>query len=52
MPHPVADGWTWLEPDCAVGGVQIENGRVTLPEAPGLGVDLDVAMAKKIAWQP
>lgn len=42
LPHPVSDGWTWLEPPVGAGGITLEAGRIWLPEdAAGLGVDFD-----------
>jgi len=52
LAHPVSDGWTWLSPDCATGGIEIDaEGRVQLPESPGLGVDFDESIARSIRWK-
>jgi len=51
LSHPVSDGWTWLSPDCSIGGVEIDAaGHVHLPEAPGLGVDFDESIVRTIRW--
>lgn len=41
-PYPVdAEGHLWFETTPFKGGIQIKNGRTTLPKAPGLGIQLD-----------
>jgi L-alanine-DL-glutamate epimerase-like enolase superfamily enzyme len=34
--------------DPIVGGMQVQAGVVTLPDAPGLGLDIDPAFLKKL----
>lgn len=42
------DSYLSLAVDPTVGGIKIQGGMVTLPEKPGLGVDIDPAYLKKL----
>jgi len=42
-PYPVdAEGHLWFEDTPFTGGIKIHNGKVTLPDTPGIGVDIDM----------
>ena len=48
IPHPVSDGWTWFTPDVVSGGVQLGgDGVIRISEAPGLGIDVDLASLER-----
>lgn len=42
------DGFTSHTVDPIIGGMKLEGGKITLPEAPGLGCDVDPAFLKKL----
>jgi L-alanine-DL-glutamate epimerase-like enolase superfamily enzyme len=42
------DAYTVLSVDPVIGGMQVKNGVVILPNAPGLGVDIDPAFFNKL----
>jgi L-alanine-DL-glutamate epimerase-like enolase superfamily enzyme len=41
------DAYTVLSVDPAIGGMQMKDGVVTLPNTPGLGVDIDPAFSQQ-----
>jgi len=48
-PYPVdAEGHLWFESTPFYGGIEIKDGHVTLPNNPGLGVELDESAFKKM----
>lgn len=42
------DGFTSHTVDPIIGGMKLDGGKITLPEAPGLGCDVDPAFLKKL----
>jgi L-alanine-DL-glutamate epimerase-like enolase superfamily enzyme len=42
------DSFMELAVDPVIGGMQLKGGVVTLPSAPGLGVDIDPAFLSKL----
>ncbi len=52
-PYPVdAEGHLWFAETPFSGGIEIREGKVHLPDAPGLGVELDEAVLKKLLISP
>jgi len=48
-PYPVdAEGHLWFDANPFRGGIEIKNGRATLPKEPGLGVELDEEILKRV----
>ena len=48
-PYPVdAEGHLWFDANPFRGGIEIRNGRATLPKEPGLGVELDEEILKRL----
>jgi L-alanine-DL-glutamate epimerase-like enolase superfamily enzyme len=48
-PYPVdAEGHLWFESTPFQGGIEIANGKVFLPDSPGLGVELDEDALQKM----
>jgi len=48
-PYPVdAEGHLWFDANPFRGGIEIRNGRATLPKGPGLGVELDEEILKRL----
>lgn len=48
-PYPVdAEGHLWFDANPFRGGIEIRNGRATLPKGPGLGVELDEEILKRV----
>ncbi len=48
-PYPVdAEGHLWFEETPFSGGIEIRDGKVHLPDAPGLGVELDEGILQKL----
>jgi len=48
-PYPVdAEGHLWFDANPFRGGIEIRNGRATLPKEPGLGVELDEEILKRV----
>lgn len=48
-PYPVdAEGHTWFAATPFTGGVEIQGGKAVLPRRPGLGVELDEKLLKKM----
>jgi len=51
-PYPVdAEGHTWFVEKPYVGGIQIKGGMATLPDAPGLGVELVEEFAGRLGQE-
>jgi L-alanine-DL-glutamate epimerase-like enolase superfamily enzyme len=42
------DGFLELSVDPVIGGMQMKDGIVTLPNTPGLGLDIDPAFFNKL----
>jgi L-alanine-DL-glutamate epimerase-like enolase superfamily enzyme len=42
------DAFTVLETDPIIGGMEVKNGVIRLPEKPGLGLDVDPAFVGKL----
>ena len=42
------DAFFELSVDPVIGGMQVKDGIVTLPQTPGLGVDIDPAFLSKL----
>lgn len=48
-PYPVdAEGHLWFDANPFRGGIEIRSGRATLPKEPGLGIELDEEILKKL----
>lgn len=48
-PYPVdAEGHLWFDANPFRGGIEIRGGRATLPKEPGLGIELDEEILKKL----
>lgn len=48
-PYPVdAEGHLWFDANPFRGGIEIRSGRATLPKEPGLGVELDEEILKRL----
>ena len=48
-PYPVdAEGHLWFDANPFRGGIEIKNGRAILPKEPGLGVELDEEILKRV----
>lgn len=48
-PYPVdAEGHLWFDANPFRGGIEIRNGRATLPKGPGLGIELDEEILKRL----
>ena len=48
-PYPVdAEGHLWFGANPFRGGIEIKNGRATLPKEPGLGVELDEEILRRL----
>lgn len=48
-PYPVdAEGHLWFDANPFRGGIEIKSGRATLPKEPGLGIELDEEILKKL----
>lgn len=48
-PTAIDTHWIWQEGDCRLtkNPLQIENGKIAVPDAPGLGIELDWAQVQK-----
>ena len=46
---PTSTGTPTHVVDPVIGGMTVKGGVITLPETPGLGVDVDPAFLKKLA---
>jgi len=48
-PYPVdAEGHLWFDANPFRGGIEIRSGRATLPKEPGLGIELDEEILKRL----
>ena len=48
-PYPVdAEGHLWFDANPFRGGIEIKNGRAILPKEPGLGIELDEEILKRV----